>query len=68
MFSHDVKQAYFQSDEDLTRKIYIAPKRKDLEFFKVSADEVLELQNPRYGNGDSGDDWGEPLTGMSKRI
>ena len=58
VFSHDVKQAYLQSDEEHTRKIYTAPKRNDLEFFNISADELLDLQKALYGNGDSGDYWG----------
>ena len=30
IFSHDVRQAYLQSEEQLTREIYVAPKKKDL--------------------------------------
>ena len=32
IFSHDVKQAYLQSDEDLTRRIYVAPKKRTCNF------------------------------------
>ena len=35
IFSHDVRQAYLQSEEELTREIYVAPKKKDLEFFQI---------------------------------
>lgn len=58
IFSHDVKQAYLQSDEKLTRKIYVAPKKKDLQFSRISAEQVLDLQKLLYGNGDAGDYWG----------
>lgn len=55
--SHDTKQAYLQSDEELNRQIYVAPKRKDTDFFMIFADEVLELNKPLYKNGDGGDFW-----------
>lgn len=58
LFSHDVTQAYSQSKDKLTRKIYVKPKLKDLEIFGISDDELFELIFPLYGLCDAGDYWG----------
>ena len=58
IFSYDVKQAYLQSEEELSRKVYKLPKRKDFKFFNLTEEEALDLRKPLYGNGDSGDYWG----------
>ena len=42
MYSHDVRQAYTQSAEPLTREIYLQPKRNDVHFFGIQEDEVLK--------------------------
>lgn len=58
IFSHDVNQAYVQSKDKLTRKIFVLPKKRDLEMLGVSEDELLELLMPLYGICDAGDYWG----------
>ena len=55
IFSHDVRQAYFQHNEDLTREIYLKPKERDKKYFDVAHDEVLRLIQPLCGTPDSGD-------------
>ena len=55
VFSHDVKQAYLQSDEELSRQIFVVPKRKDLQFFEMSENDALDLRKPLYGNSNRGD-------------
>lgn len=61
IFSHDVTQAYLQSKDKLTRKIFIKPKKKDLDTFQISPDYLLELIRPLYGVCDAGDYWGETI-------
>lgn len=58
IFSHGVKQAYLQSDEELSRKIYVKPKQQDLEFFDINEDDALDLRKPLYGSGHRRDCWG----------
>lgn len=58
LFSHDVTQAYLQSKYELTRKIYVQPKEKDLDIFGLKKGELFELNKPLYGICDAGDYWG----------
>lgn len=51
IWSQDVKQAYLQSAEILTRKVYLKPSKE----FNLSDKEVLELLKPLYGLAGSGD-------------
>ena len=66
MYSHDVRQAYSQSAEPLTREIYLQPKRNDVQFFGIQEDEVLKLKNPIYGTSDAGDYWDVTIVGHIK--
>lgn len=61
IFSHDVTQAYLQSRSNLSRKIYIRPKSKDLKTFGLREGELLELNRPLYGLCDAGDYWGNTM-------
>ena len=58
VFRNDIKQAYLQSDEELSRQIFVVPKRKDLQFFEMGENDALDLRKPLYGNGDSREYWG----------
>lgn len=66
LFSHDVTQAYLQSDERLTRKVFLSPKKKDMEHFGISESEILELRRPIYGMTDAGDFWGVTVDNHAK--
>lgn len=61
LFSHDVTQAYLQSREKLSRKVYIQPKTEDLATFGLKDGDLLELQKPLYGLCDAGDYWGATI-------
>ena len=50
----DVKLAYVQSTEPLTRQVFI---RNPAAQFGLAADECLELLRPLYGLSDAGDLW-----------
>ena len=58
IFGHDVAQAYLQSGEKISRKIFLLPKKRDLEAFGLEEHEIMELLRPLYGTCDSGDYWG----------
>ena len=58
IFPHDVTQAYLQSDEKLTRQLFLRPKKGDLRYFQIDANETLHLFKPIYGTTDAGDYWG----------
>lgn len=49
VFSHDVTQAYLQSKEKVTRKIYIRPKREDFGIFGLDEEELLQLRRSLNG-------------------
>lgn len=51
-------QAYEQSRDNLTRKIFILPKEEDLETLGIKDDELLEFLLPLYVICDAGDYWG----------
>ena len=53
----DFRQAYLQSEETMSRRIFIQPKKRDLEIIGINEGEVLELSKPLYGICDSGDYW-----------
>lgn len=57
LFSLDVTQAYLQSDEDLTRALYLQPKPRDVKFFGIDDNQILLLNRPIYGITDAGDYW-----------
>ena len=58
IFAHDVNQAYLQSEEELTRQLFLLPKKRDLKFFKLDEKDILHLLKPIYGTTDAGDYWG----------
>lgn len=57
VYTHDVTQAYTQSEDPLSREIYLRPKQKDLEYFGIQENEVLKLVKPTYRTTDGGDYW-----------
>ncbi|CDF36767.1 unnamed protein product [Chondrus crispus] len=67
LFSHDVRQAYLQSEEKLTRKVFLLPKRADLKYFGLCEEDILELLKPIYGMTDAGDYWGVTVDRHVKR-
>ncbi|CDF36525.1 unnamed protein product [Chondrus crispus] len=52
LFSHDVRQAYLQSEDKLTRKVFLLQKRTDLKYFGLGEEDILELLKPTYGMTD----------------
>jgi hypothetical protein len=57
VLNQDVTQAYTQSALALMRKIFLQPAKKDLDYFEMTSDEVLQLLRPLYGLADAGDYW-----------
>ena len=57
VFSHDVTQAYTQSDDCLSPELFLQPKPKDAALFSLSEGETLKLLKPIYGTTDAGDYW-----------
>jgi Reverse transcriptase (RNA-dependent DNA polymerase) len=57
VWNQDVTQAYTQSALALMRKIFLQPAKKDLNYFEMTSDEVLQLLRPLYGLADAGDYW-----------
>lgn len=49
IFSHDFNQAYFQSRDKLTSKIFILRKQEDSYILVITEDEVMELLPSLYG-------------------
>ena len=58
IFSHDVAQGYLQSHEELTRQLFLRPKKGNPRYFQIDANEILYLLKPIYGTTDAGDYWG----------
>ena len=57
LFSHDVSQYYLQSDEELTWKLLLMPKKKDLQYFQIDTNEIHHLHKPIYGTTYACDYW-----------
>lgn len=55
LFSFDMTQAYLQSREPLSRKLYIRPKPDDRWVFSLKENEIFESEKPLYGFCNSGD-------------
>ena len=66
LFSHDMTQAYLQSDETLTRKVFLLPKRKDMGHFRISEKEIPQLLRPIYDMTDASDYWGVTVDNHAK--
>ena len=58
IFSHDEAQAYLQSEEQLTRLVFVLPKKRDMDHFRIAEEEIVELLRPIYSMTDAGDCWG----------
>lgn len=58
MWIADVCQAYLQSDEPMSRPVFI---KRVVPEFNLTADEGLQLLKPLYGLSESGDHWFETL-------
>lgn len=63
----DFVQAYLQSKEKLSRRIYLKIREKDRQYFGLRTGQLLELQKPLYGICDSGDYWGPHSRATSGR-
>lgn len=59
IWTSDVKQAYLQAAEPLSREVYI---KRAVPEFELSPHECLQLLRPLYGLCESGDLWFETLT------
>lgn len=54
IFSHDVTQAYLQSEDPFTSDVYVMPKTCDRQYFSMYDDQVLKLLKPLCGTSDGG--------------
>lgn len=66
IFSHDVTQAYLQSEDALSREVYILPHKRDLKYFSIGEHQALKLLKPLYGTCDAGDYWYETISRHAK--
>ena len=57
VWTHDVKQAYLQSFQNLMRRVYLKPSKE----FELSSDQLVQLLKPLYGLADSGDYWNRTM-------
>ena len=55
LFSLDVRQAYLQSEDKMTRNVFLLPKRADLKYFGLCEEDILEPLKPIYGMKNAGD-------------
>ena len=53
LFSHDVTQAYLQSDEEMSPEIYLRPKEEDWKHFRVTGDVLHQVLRAFYGVKDT---------------
>lgn len=58
VLSHDFKQVYVESEDKLSREIYLLPKKRHLSVIGISDDGLLELLRPLCGFCNYGDYWG----------
>ena len=68
LFSHDVTQAYLQSDETRTRQVFLVPKKKYMEHFGILEGEILELLRPIYDMTDVGDYCGVTVENHARNV
>lgn len=61
-FAHDTTQAYLQSQEPVTRQVYLRPRVQDRHLFHLADDEILRIELPLYGVCNAGDYWHATLT------
>lgn len=54
LYSSDVTQAYLQSSEHLTRKLYLDPSKE----INLKPNKLIQLLKPLHGLAESGDYWG----------
>ena len=66
LFSHDVTQAYLQSEDSFSRDLYLVPSAKDRKYFGIDEYKVLKLEKPLYGTCDAGDYWNKTITNHTK--
>eukprot|EP00168_Porphyra_purpurea_P020863 TRINITY_DN895_c0_g1_i6.p1 TRINITY_DN895_c0_g1~~TRINITY_DN895_c0_g1_i6.p1 ORF type:complete len:1091 (+),score=259.84 TRINITY_DN895_c0_g1_i6:1132-4404(+) len=62
LFAHDITQAYLQSEDRYSRRIYLRPRPADRQYFVLEEDELLLLLRPLYGVVDAGDYWNATIT------
>lgn len=63
LFADDITQAYLQSEESYSRRIYLRPRPADRHYFGLKESELLPLIRPLYGICDAGDYWHATMTG-----
>eukprot|EP00168_Porphyra_purpurea_P009873 TRINITY_DN2422_c0_g1_i7.p1 TRINITY_DN2422_c0_g1~~TRINITY_DN2422_c0_g1_i7.p1 ORF type:complete len:645 (-),score=110.77 TRINITY_DN2422_c0_g1_i7:745-2598(-) len=62
LFADDITQAYLQSEEKFTRRIYLRPRPADRHLFGLEEGELLLILRPLYGVCDAGDYWHATLS------
>ena len=67
VLSHEVTQAYTQSNDCLSRELFLQAKPRDAELFSLSEGETLKLVKPIYGTTDAGDYWNVTVDRHAKK-
>lgn len=49
LFSHDVKQSYLQTKQNLSCKVYIPSKPENISLYWIQSDELMDLNKPLHG-------------------
>jgi len=62
LFTHDITQAYLQSQDAFSRLLFLRPRPGDRHLFDLRDDELLKLELPLYGVCDAGDYWDATFT------
>ena len=67
IFSHELKQAYLQRKDKMTRVLYLRPKEEDRELFGLYNNEVMEIVKTLYGVCDARDYWSIKIIAHDER-
>eukprot|EP00737_Agarophyton_chilense_P004887 gb/GEZJ01006601.1/.p1 GENE.gb/GEZJ01006601.1/~~gb/GEZJ01006601.1/.p1 ORF type:complete len:152 (+),score=15.83 gb/GEZJ01006601.1/:55-510(+) len=67
LFSHDVTQAYLHSEDNLSREIFVLPKKKEFMILGLNEEHILRPLSPINGTCDAGDYWDVTIDRHAKK-